>query len=280
MLRSRMQTRLEIIATMHHLPILRVLVSILCVSVFSSCMADRDIHGKCGDFMFSTLGPAVGLPAALLCLPATIPIVYATDAHREDALLIVYRYPAMPFYSGFYYIGTTLGYPAYLCALPFRARDFNAMSDDEKVRMLVGDMPYASRDDYEILLNASGREFAPPYAEGEFLSYDSVNKSFPYGRKACKAAYYISDEWKAWQESGAPAGGAPEKRFVVKYLTYDKQGSPDWRAMRLVCEEGGASPEEIEEFCKKAPGLSDKDKLRYWIEKHGGVDAIIQDEKR
>jgi hypothetical protein len=254
----------------------RVALVIICIPLLSSCMKDMEIHGKCGYCMAATVGVCVGAPITLACLPVTIPVVYATDSHRGDAMLIVYYYPSMPFTTGAYYLGTTLAYPAYLCTLPFSESRFDSMPDDEKVQRLVGGMPYISKTDYEVLLMASHRKFAQSYIMAK-SSAPHLFGATAYGRKSYIIDSRISDEWKAWLDAGAPAGGVAEKRFLVSYLIYKQKSLGDFRALRMVCEETGATPDDIEEFCKGHKELTGTyAKLQFWVEQHGGVNAIIK----
>ena len=180
----------------------------------------------------------------------------------------------------FYYAGAGTACPFYLVgvSLPRRVR-FNRMSDSEALDRLLGRLPHVSEREYERLVEASGRRWPASYQRECIPAWHItfLCAQLPRSGRRPRVTHAVATEWSMWDEAGRPSGGAKEGAAVLRCWT---GRAPRGSQLAIVEEILGATREEVwgyYEAHKQPPARgSTPDRWQFWIEQHGGVDALLR----
>jgi len=242
-----------------------------------------EAHGKSGLILETTLSP-VGVVAALALSPVTYATAFALTGGNDHgdngfAYGILVSMPYGLCTDGGYYLGASIGYPIYLCSIPFDENAPSGVSDDAKILWLIRKMPRLNERGYDALVRVSQRDFSPQYeSEGKF----GYKKTLPSP---------IVEEWRTWYVSGRP-NGLEERRFAMRYWLFDKTDTgmgayfqnrvgcvmekcagETWDAVKAWENERPGSAKRIARTNASLPQITS---WRAWVDAHGGVDAVAK----
>jgi hypothetical protein len=290
---------------------------------FSGCFTARkvnlrelEIQGKVS-WLCAGASNVVGVPLDIVCVPITVPLAgYGMSqwdwGGEYGGPYVVWGMvcgPGIIVESVCYNAGAGLAYPLYLVGdvLPSRLA-LLVKNNDSIVTEIMDSWEYAnpkvSRNEYAVLVRASGREFPPAYhrdSRPESLWYCFLSHTNRSIGNPDRILPWLKGEWSAWDRAGRPRGGRSEAAHVLGYWVVERHywGAGESRFEKRL---GSFAPSDIEYLesitgvtretvgayrreCALERGQKPPEKAwmwpkarRLWVEEQGGKDQILQDQ--